>query len=315
MTSAAILVLLVGELSAPLKPALERALPVAFVDQPTEVALGTQAPPGRTVAWVTVKPDEVELLLHTARVPGDLRRVLRFSPTDADEERARTIAFGLALLVRERAAALELATPDAGAPTADAGVSEPLGAAPADAGVAPLPDWSASVRGVVSVDPIAGAPGGGATLSAHRVVARPGPLTLDVGLGVGLSGDGLLRNAAPLIPAAWASARLAVGAQRLVPRLELGVGAQWLVISRDGTLVSVTAQPLFRAALELEVHLVGPHRVVVGASTHATTSSVEVPPPTNGNPNGNPNGGNGNGNVTTRGPLWVRAELGYVVAW
>ncbi len=307
MTSAAILVLLVGELSAPLKPALERALPVAFVDQPTEVALGTQAPPGRTVAWVTVKPDEVELLLHTARVPGDLRRVLRFSPADAEAERARTIAFGLALLVKERALAMDQTAPDAGQPTADAGEPTPV--------VAPLADWSASVRGVLSVDPIAGAPGGGATLSAHRVVARPGPLALDVGLGVGLSGDGLLRNAAPLIPAAWASARLAVGAQRLVPRLELGVGAQWLVISRDGALVSVTTQPLFRAALELEVHLVGPHRVVVGASTHATTSSVEVPPPTNGNPNGNPNGGNGNGNVTTRGPLWVRAELGYVVAW
>ena len=78
------------------------------------MGLGLSAPPGRTVAWVTPQAGglEIEVVLHTARIPGDLRRVLRFTAEDAARDRAKAAAFTLAAMVRERDADLKaLETP------------------------------------------------------------------------------------------------------------------------------------------------------------------------------------------------------------
>ncbi|MGV3619365.1 MAG: hypothetical protein ACO1OB_01035 [Archangium sp.] len=292
MTSMALLVLLVGELSAPLRPHLERALPAAFPDQTPEVRLGTDAPAGRTVAWVTVRNGEVELVLHTARVPGDLRRTLKFAPSDSRDERAKTIAFGLALLVKEREAALATTAP---APAA----------APVEKEVGPHL-WSFGASGVFVGDTGSGAVGGGVSVDGHRVLVRPAIFTVDLGLSLDFTAQTEVRNTSLSAPAAWVDARLAFGDLRVVPRLGVGAGATLLLTSRG----SLTPQPLFRTALELDVKLVGPHRITGGIATHFTTSGISV---TSGNGNGN---GNGNANNTSLlGPVWVRGELGYSVVF
>lgn len=294
MTSMALLVLLVGELSAPLRPHLERALPSAFPEQTPEVRLGTDAPPGRTVAWVTVRDTEVELVLHTARIPGDLRRTLKFSPSDSKQERAQTIAFGLALLVKEREAALATQPPPP--------PPEPVTPAPA-----PTPPqlWSFGASGVFSIDTGSAAAGGGLFVTGHRVLVRPSIFTLDVGVALDFTAQATVRNTSLSAPAAWADVRLGVGDLRVVPRLAVGAGITLLLASKSN-VDTVTPQPLFRTALEIEVKLVGPHRLTGGVATHFTTSGVSV---TSGN-------GNGNGNNSSRlGPVWVRGELGYSVVF
>ncbi|PZR17579.1 MAG: hypothetical protein DI536_04500 [Archangium gephyra] len=300
MTSSVVLVLLVGELSAPLRPHLERALPSAFPQQTPEVRLGAQAPPGRTVAWVTVRDSEVELVLHTARVPGDLRRTLKFAPSDTPSGRAQTIAFGLALLVREREAALTATAP----PVATEPKVEPelVPVAP------PAPaDWSFAVAGLFSFDTNASVPGGGAFINGHRVLARPLIFTVDVGLSLEFTAQAAVQNASLSAPAAWADVRLGLGDLRVVPRIGVGAGVTVLLLSS-----AVTPQPLFRTALELEVKLGGPHRLVGGLAAHFTTSPLTV---TTSNGNGN---GKGKGNMPSTsqlGPVWVRCELGYAVAF
>ena len=91
---AALLIVLVGELTAPLKPHLEQALPAAFEER---VALVAEAPPGRDVVWVTAPTrDDVVLTLHIAKEPGDLRRELKFSRSDPLPARGRAVAFAIA---------------------------------------------------------------------------------------------------------------------------------------------------------------------------------------------------------------------------
>ena len=171
-----LLILLVGDVTAPLKPQREAALPAAFAAPVPEVALGSQAPAGRTVAWVTATgADDVVLTLHTARIAGDLRRELHFTAKDKPAERARTIAFALSVLVKEREAALAALPPEQ---------PKQQEALPATQRA-----WEFEARAVGSLSIGEGALGGGGQVLAHRLF----PWGLSVGAGVELTGAGPAR--------------------------------------------------------------------------------------------------------------------------
>lgn len=273
--SAPLLILLVGELTAPLQPHLEAALPGAFRDGVPEVGRGAEAPAGRTVAWVTqAMADEVVLTLHTARVPGDLRRELRFMPTDGLPERARTLAFSLAVMVQEREAALA-----------------PREVTPAEVPAPEPPHWAFSVRGLALIGVPSGAPGGGGLLEGQRLL--PGGLGLGVGAELSASSS---RGVELVQPALWAQVSLRLGQRAVVPRLALGAGAMASIITRGGGTQTVW-QPLFRAAADFTWRFWGHHGLCAGFSSHLATASIPV---------------GGGGNVAV-GPMWVRLELGYVV--
>jgi hypothetical protein len=272
--SAPLLILLVGELTAPYKPGLVASLPTVFPGEVPEVALGTQAPPGRNVAWVRQpSKDEVELTLHTAYVSGDLRRTLHFSAADPTNERARTIAFTLSVMAEERKADLAKFAVDSAAPPAP--VVEP-------------PSWSLSVRGLGVVGIAGPQLGGGALVEGHRLL----PWRLSVGLGVEVAGSA--GRTALTQPAAWAAVSLRLGEGVLEPRLSLGGGAVASVSSK-GNVTQTLWSPLFRAAVDFTWRFAGRHGLVFGLATHLSSVVPLIM------------GANG-GDV---GPMWARLELGY----
>jgi hypothetical protein len=290
-----LLILLVGELTSPLQPHLAAALPAAFTAPLPELSIGSDAPPGRTVAWVTMTgADDVVLTLHTARIPGDLRRELRFAKSDQLPARARAIAFSLSVLVKEREAALAALPPE---PTP----APPNAPAPVTPPPPPEPVWELEARGVGTLSLGEGAPGGGGQLVAHRLL----PFGLSTGLGVELSGSGA-KSTELTQGALWAEVNLRFAALTIVPRLTLGVGAMVNVLSQAKTMSTVWL-PVFRVGADATWRFLGGHGVTLGLSSHFTTTGLTI---------GRTNSGNGNGNQEgTLGPVWMRAELGYSFAF
>lgn len=282
-----LLILLVGDLTAPLAPPLQTALPAAFGEPTPEVALGTEAPAGRDVAWVSASgPHDYVLTLHTARIPGDLRRELHFAPKDKPADRARAIAFALSVLVKERAAALAQLPREPEPTPAPMTVVQRL--------------WELEARGVFTLSIGEGALGGGGQLVAHRRL----PYGLSVGLGGELNGSGA-KDTSLTQGAAWAEVNLRFEGPLIVPRLTLGVGALANIVTtnRDATTLWL---PLFRVAVDATWRFFEGHGLSLGLSSHFTTASLPV--------GGNSGMGMGQGNQGALGPLWLRVELGYSLA-
>ncbi|MBL8909673.1 MAG: hypothetical protein JNM17_03110 [Archangium sp.] len=282
-----LLILLVGDLTAPLKPHLEAAVPAAFAAPRPEVAVGSEAPAGRTVAWVTATgPDDVVLTLHTARIPGDLRRELHFSASDKPATRAKSIAFALAVLAKEREDALAPLPPEQPPPP---GVVERV--------------WEIEARGVGSLSIGEGALGGGGQILAHRLF----PFGLSAGVGFELNGSGA-KNTSLTQGSGWVEVNLRFGGPLIVPRLTLGAGAMINVLSREKETTTVWL-PLFRIAVDATWRFFEGHGLTLGLSSHLTTATLPI-----GTTNMGMGMGMGGGNTGALGPLWVRAELGYSLA-
>ncbi|MFT3711921.1 MAG: hypothetical protein QM817_30135 [Archangium sp.] len=292
---APLLVLLVGELTSPLKPHVEAALPAAFVAPLPEVSTGSDAPPGRNVVWVTMtSPDEVVLTLHTARIPGDLRRELRFNKSDSPAARGKTIAFALSVLAKEREADLAALPPEPGPPP-------PVAPAPPAEKV-----WEIEARGVGTLSVGEGALGGGGQVLAHRLL----PFGLSTGLGVELNASGA-KETQLTQGGAWAEVNLRFVGPIIVPRLSLGVGAMVNVLVGKQNVMSTVWLPLFRIAVDATWRFFEGHGITLGLASHLTTAGLPV-----GTTNGTGMGmGMGNTkNMGTLGPLWMRVELGYSLA-
>lgn len=278
MTST-LLVLLASDLVAPF-PAEFRAVVVdACAGTTLELATGEQAPPGRNVAWVTpAGPNELELVLHTSRIAGDLRRVLRFAATDAPRERARAAAFTLASMIRERDADLNPARPP-DAPT------------PARA----VEAWvvSASLAGVVGLP--GGQPGAALSLDGRRALLP----WLHAGLGAQL-----LAAATPgtalVQPSVWAEAGLAVDADRWRPAMLLGAGVLASSFVRNGATLT-RAQPFLRVAVEARYLLDDANGLRAGVSAHLTPDSIAL--------------FDGATPLGVAGPAWLQVEVGYTRRW
>lgn len=284
-----LLILLVGELTAPLKPHLEAAVPSAFTAPVPEVAVGSEAPAGRTVAWVTATgPDDIVLTLHTARIAGDLRRELHFSSSDKPATRAKTIAFALSVLAKERESALAQLPAETTAPLPPPAPKEL--------------SWEIEARGVGSLSIGEGAVGGGGQLLAHRLF----PWGLSAGVGFELNGSGA-KDTSLTQGGGWVEVNLRFVGPTIVPRLTLGAGAMINVLARE-KLSTIVWLPVFRIAVDATWRFFEGHGITLGLSSHVTTATLPV---------GGNNGmgmGMGMGNVGALGPLWVRAELGYSLA-
>lgn len=273
-----LLVLLVGDLLTPFQGDFRAALPQAFPEGVPEVGLGLAAPAGRTVAWVTVQAGglEVEVVLHTARIPGDLRRVLRFTAQSAMSDRARAAAFTLAAMMRERDADLKALEP-------------PREVQPPAPGAA-LP-WrlEASLHG--GLDPLHLNAGAGLGLRVHREVTSW--LQLGAGVEVGL----FSAPATTLVQPAFvveANVPLLRGAFSLAAFLGGGVAAP--VLLRDELNIT-TWLPLLRVGAEGRLRLGAHHGLRFALAGHfvSRTLSVRV----------------GMAEVGSVGPAWVRPEIGY----
>ncbi|MDP2270614.1 MAG: hypothetical protein Q8K32_07750 [Archangium sp.] len=272
-----LLVLLVGELLTPFQSDLNVVLPLAFPGAVPEVLLGPNAPPGRTVAWVTNKSGglEVEVVLHTARIAGDLRRLLRFTSSDAPRDRAKAVAFTLAAMMREREADLESLKP-------------PAPQAPVLQGHAA---WTLDASLFGGLDLPGLQPGGGLGVRLRRELVAP--LQLGVGAEVGLF-------AAPSTTLVQPSffVELAVPFSRgaFSTAAVVGGGVTAPILSRDGVSLT-TWLPLLRVAAEGRLE-VGPHHGFRFALTgHFIPSSLSVFV--------------GEALLGTVGPAWVRPEVGY----
>ncbi len=277
-----LLVLLVGELLTPFQADFRGALPHAFPDGVPEVALGISAPPGRTVAWVTVRAGgiEVEVVLHTTRIPGDLRRVLRFGAADAPRDKATAAAFALAAMVREREADLQ-SLEGAAAPCA---ASEPVVPPPAH-------PWLLDASVLAGLDFPGLNFGGGLSARLRRETASW--LQLGVGVEVGFFST----PATTLIqPALFVEAAVRLTGGRLSTAAVLAGGVTAPVLVRDG-LALTTWLPLLRVGAEGRL-LVGEHHGLrFGLFAHLVPSALTV--------------WVGNAERGTVGPAWVRPELGY----
>lgn len=305
---AALLIVLVGELTAPLKPHLEQALPGALEER---VELVAEAPPGRDVVWVTAPSrDEVVLTLHIANEPGDLRRELRFSRSDPLSARGRAVAFAIASMRADRKP-VKPATPVAVEPQPE---PEPVlpppppPPQPEERVVVPPPvsHWLLSARGFGALALPTVAWQGGGLLEAQYLF----PFHLAAGVGASLSG-GALDTASWLQPAMWVSGSVRFDTGAWIPRLSVGVGAMASLVSAK-TQTS-TWQPYFRAAADITWRFARPHGVMLGVAGNFTTGAVTLTEPiTPGNGNGNGNANNARAG-TSLGPAWVALELGYVV--
>lgn len=275
-----LLVLLVGELLTPFQSDFRQALPQAFPDGVPEVGLGPSAPPGRTVAWVTVQAAglEIEVVLHTARIPGDLRRVLRFTAEDAARDRARAVAFTLAAMVRERDADLKALEPVVA--TAPVAASAP----------APTP-WALEGSLLIGLNIPDVDAGGGGRLALRRELASWLQLGAAVELGVfGTAAATLVQ------PSFYAEAAVPLLRGPFSVSAVVGGGVSAPVLVR-GTLNITTWLPLLRLAVEGRVHLGPHHGFRFALSTHLTSSSLSVRV--------------GETTAAGVGPVWVRPELGY----
>jgi hypothetical protein len=279
---AALLIVLVGELTAPLRPHLVNAVPAAFEEKVEVVA---EAPPGRDVVWVTAPSrDEVVLTLHVAGEQGDLRRELKFSRSDPQPARGRAVAFAIASMRAERKPKQGTAPPTAVTPSPN------------------VSHWFLSARGFGALMLPIAAGQGGALLEAQYLF----PFHLAGGVGSSFSG-GSAQNVSWLQPALWVSGSVRFDTGAFVPRVSLGVGAVASVVT--STTVSTTWQPYFRAAADLTWRFARPHGLIFGVAANFTTAGLVFT--TKGN-NGNGNG-NGNTKTVTLGPTWVALELGYAV--
>lgn len=298
---AALLIVLVGELTAPLKPHLEQALPGAF-DERVEVV--AEAPPGRDVVWVTAPTrEDVVLTLHIAKEPGDLRRELKFSKSDPLPARGRAVAFAIASMRAERTPKKPMAVAEPESLPPPPPPAEPIAPAPES-------HWLLSARGFGAIALPKVAWQGGGLLEAQYLF----PFHLAAGVGASLSG-GSLDKASWLQPAMWVSGSVRFDTGAWIPRLSVGVGAVASLIS--GASPSSTWLPYFRAAADITWRFARPHGLMLGVAGNFTTNALTLVPatvPGNGNGNGN---GNANGNARTDavmlGPAWVAVELGYVV--
>lgn len=273
-----LLVLLVGEMLTPFQGDFRDALPHAFPEGLPEVGLGLTAPPGRTVAWVTVQPGglEVEVVLHTARIPGDLRRVLRFTAQDAPKDRARAAAFTLSAMVRERDADLKALEP----PSATA--SAPPGS--------PTP-WLLEASLLAGFNVPGVNPGAGLGVRLRREVVSW--LQLGVGVEVGL----FATPATTLIqPAFYGELAVPLTRGRFSTAAALGGGVAAPILSRDG-LNFTTWLPLLRLAAEGRLLVGAHHGVRFAVSGHFVPSSLRVQV--------------GDETTGTVGPAWLRPEVGY----
>lgn len=275
-----LLVLLVGELLTPFQGDFRDALPHAFPEGVPEVGLGLSAPPGRTVAWITVQPGglEVEVVLHTARIPGDLRRVLRFTAQDAARDRAKAAAFTLAAMVRERDADLKALEPK----------SEGLVVTPGPT-AAPVP-WllEASLLGGVDVR---GNGGGGLGVGLRR------ELTTWLQLGAGVEVGVFATPSTTLVqPAFFLELALPLTRGRFSTAAALGGGVAAPILTRDGVNLT-TWLPLLRVAAEGRLMLGTHHGLRFAVSGHFVSNSLTVRV--------------GETELGRVGPAWIRPELGY----
>lgn len=278
-----LLVLLVGELLTPFHADLRDALPRAFPEGAPEVALGPAAPPGRTVAWVSVQAGglEVEVVLHTARVPGDLRRVLRFTAADAPKDRARATAFTLAAMVREREADLQALEPRL------AGEPVPVPEAPSKT------EWLLDASLLVGFNVPHVNAGAGGRLGLRRALAQ----WLQLGFGFEVGGFGL-SGATLLQPGLFAEAAVPLLRAPFSLSGVVGGGVAAPIVIR-GQRDLTTWLPLLRLAVEGRVPLGAHHGLRFALSAHLVPSSLSVRV----------------GEMVTAevGPAWLRPELGYFV--
>lgn len=276
----ALLVLLVGDLLTPFQGDFRAALPQAFPEGVPEVGVGLTAPAGRTVAWVTVQAGglEVEVVLHTARIPGDLRRVLRFTEQSAMSDRARAAAFTLAAMIREREADLKALQPPGALP-------------PPPPSGAPSTPWrlEASVHGGLDVPHLNA--GAGLGLRVHRAVASW--LELGAGVEVGV----FSAPATTLVqPAFLVEASVPLLRGRFSLSAFAGGGVAAPVLLRD-ELNLTTWLPLLRVGAEGRLRLGAHHGLRFALAGHfvSRTLAVQV----------------GMAEVGSVGPAWVRPEIGY----
>jgi len=281
LVTTTLLVLLVGEFLTPFQADFREALPHAFPEGVPEVGLGLSAPPGRTVAWVTVQAGglEIEVVLHTARIPGDLRRVLRFTAEDAARDRAKAAAFTLAAMVRERDSDLKALEPPK--PQVVAGPTLPPLATP----------WVLDGSLLVGFNAPGVNAGGGARLALRRELAPW--LQLGVGVELGVHGTTL---AALVQPALYFEGALQVlrGPFSLSAVVGGGVAAPVLI---RGELNFTTWLGLVRVGVEGRLLLGAHHGFRFALSTHLLTRSLSVRV--------------GEMNAGAVGPAWIRPEVGY----
>ena len=276
-----LLVLLVGELLTPFQGDFRNALPHAFPEGLPEVAVGITAPPGRTVAWVTVQAGglEIEVVLHTARIPGDLRRVLRFTAEDGLKDRARAAAFTLAAMVRERDADLKALEPAA----------NPITPVPAVPALEPAWVTNASVFAGFDLPGFHG--GAGLGLGLRRELFSWLALGLGLEVGVFSTPDTTLVQ-----PAFFLEAAVPLSRGRFSSAAVLGGGVAAPILNRDG-LNFTTWLPLLHLAVEGRLALGVHHGLRFALSGHFVPSALTVKV-----------GADAVGNV---GPAWIRPEIGY----
>ena len=282
-----LLILLVGEVLTPFQNDFRAALPLAFPEGVPEVALGPSAPPGRTVAWVTVQPSalELEVVLHTARVPGDLRRLLRFSVQDSPADRAKAAVFTLAAMVRERDADLKALEP-----RVEVAAPPPLPPAPVVV-APPPPPWLLEASLLAGFNVPAVDVGGGARVALRREVASW--LQLGVGVEAGLFGTPAATLVQPVLYLEGA-VPLVRGDFSLSAVVGAGVAAPVLI---RGELNVTTWLPLLRLAAEGRVYLGAHHGLRFALSAHLVSSSLSVRV--------------GETTAASVGPAWIRPEAGY----
>lgn len=276
-----LLVLLVGEMLTPFQGDFRNALPHAFPEGVPEVGVGISAPPGRTVAWVTLRDGglEIEVVLHTARIPGDLRRVLRFTAEDAPADRARAAAFTLAAMVRERDSDLQALEP----PPAPVVPPAPE----------PPPLWIAHASLLAGFDLPSFHGGAGLGLGLRREVFTW--LQLGAGVEVGVFST----QAATLVqPAFFAELAVPLSRGRFSSAAVLGAGVAAPILTRDG-LNLTTWLPLLHLAIEGRLALGAHHGLRFALSGHFVPRSLAVYV------------GSAKAEDKNVGPAWVRPEIGY----
>ena len=271
-----LLVLLVGEMLTPFQGDFRAALPHAFPEEVPEVGLGLSAPPGRTVAWVTVQAGglEIEVVLHTARIPGDLRRVLRFTAEDAPKDRAKAAAFTLAAMVRERDADLQALEPK---------TPEPI--------VAAATPWLLDTSILVGFDVPGLHPGAGVGARLRHDVTS----WLQLGLGIEV---GFFSTPATTLvqPAVFVEAAVPLSSGRFSTAAVLGGGVTAPILSRNGASFT-TWLALLRVGAEGRLRVGTHHGFRFAVFAHLVPSSLAIRV-----------GDREQGSV---GPAWIHPELGY----
>lgn len=280
-----LLILLVGEVLTPFQSDFRAALPLAFPEGVPEVGLGPSAPPGRSVAWVTVQPGglELEVVLHTARVPGDLRRLLRFGVQDSPADRAKAAAFTLAAMVRERDADLKALEPRVEVPAPSPCPPPPVTAQPTP--------WLLEASLFAGFNVPAVDAGGGARAALRREVASW--LQLGAAVEAGLFGT----PAALLVqPALYLEGAVPLLRGDFSLSAVVGAGVSAPVLIR-GERNFTTWLPLLRLAAEGRVYLGAHHGFRFALSAHFVSSSLSVRV--------------GEMTAANVGPAWIRPEAGY----